>query len=329
MSIINLKLGDIKETLPAKIMDRFKAETFQDVNHYPDNYESLIKILAERHLVDSENIVLTNGVDEGIELFCRLFGEDVLYFTPTYFEFWDAPRRNKRKFNQINCFDGKGYYLKYENSDIQNRSLIYLCNPNNPFGLLKRSEILSIANNTKGIVVVDETYIDFNGDSVINDFKSCPNLVVLRSFSKGFSIAGLRIGYVVANKEVIDKIKGIKLYANVTSVSVNSAKIVLEEEDYFKTLIKNLKGRKESFERFLIEKEFPIIPTKNNNGIIHFKNEKEANKFYKFLKENNVIVNQGDGVSTIGLDNTFIRFSCGTEDQMEEVTEIVGNYSKK
>jgi len=328
METINLKLGDIKEPLPEKILQKFKEKTFAEVNHYPENYDSLISILAEKNKVGVENIVLTNGVDEGIELSCRLFGENVLYFAPSYFEFWDAPRRNGKKFTAINSFDGKEYKLSYKDEDIKDRSLIYLCHPNNPLGLLERQEILDLAEKTNGggIVVIDETYIGFNGESVLGDFKNYPNLVVLRSFSKQYSIAGLRIGYAVAGKKIIDKIKGIKLYANVTSVSVNAAKIVLEEEEYFNNLIKKIQARKDKFENFLIEKGFPVIKTKTNNVVIGFRDKAEADMFNEFLKENKVIVNQGDGVSTIGLDESFIRFACGTEEQMQKVTEIVSKY---
>jgi len=327
MTVINLKLGDIKEQLPQKILNRFCEEGFKDVNLYPQNYDDLILKLAQKHNVKIENIVLINGVDEGIELMARVFGQDILIFTPTYYEFLDAPKRNNLKFQLQNCFDGEKYALKYTDGDIKNKTLIYLCNPNNPFGLLTEKEIVELAKKTKGIVAVDETYIDFAGESVIDEFEKLPNLLVLRSFSKGYSLAGLRIGYIVGPRDLIDKISKIKLICDVTSVSVNAAMIVLEEEKYFKNLIEKVKERKDNFENFLRNKGFNVIHTHTNNIIIKFKDTNEADRFYNFFKTNRVIVNQGDGISTCGLDNTFIRFACGTEDQMKEVTKIVDKYN--
>lgn len=329
MAMINLKLGDIKEPLPQKILDRFCKEVFKDVTLYPQNYDILISRLAQKHKVKPENIVLINGVDEGIEIVSRVFGQDILIFSPTYYEFLDAPKRNNLKFEMINCFDGKGYTLEYKESDIKNRSLIFLCNPNNPFGLLTKQEIIEVARKTKSVVAVDETYIDFDDNSVLNEFEKVPNILVLRSFSKGYSLAGLRIGYIVGEKNLIDKIIKRKLICNVTSVSVNAAVIVLDEEKYFKSLIGKIKKRKDNFEDFLRSKGFNVIHTHTNNIIIKFQNISEADRFYNFLKTNEVIINQGDGISTCGLDNTFIRFACGTETQMKEVAKVIEKYKSR
>lgn len=328
MEDINLKFGDIKDFLPKQIIKEFCDNSFNEVELYPVDYSSLIELLSKKHDINKDNFVLTNGVDEGIELIARLFKGDILFFPPSYFEFKDAPRRNGFKFMEINCFDGKGYVLKYKDIDVKNRSLIYLCNPNNPFGLIKKEEILNLCKKTNGIVAIDETYIDFGGESVIEEIKSVKNLLVLRSFSKSYSVAGLRVGYVIGDKELIDKIKSIKLYCNISSVSFNCAKMLLHHEDYFIKLRKAILERKNDFEVFMKENKFNIIHTETNNILIKFDDVNEANNFFNFLKENKVIVNQGDGMSTCGLDNTFIRFSCGREDQMKKVKQIILNYKK-
>jgi histidinol-phosphate aminotransferase len=315
---VNLKLGDIKDPLPEEILNQFCKRAFKEVELYPMTYNSLIEILAKKHNLSPDNFVLINGVDEGIELISRNFKGDILIFTPSYYEFRDAPRRNGFKFTEINCFDGKTYSLKYKDEEVINRSLIFLCNPNNPFGLLSKKEIINLCKKTKGIVAIDETYIDFNGETVIKEFQKVKNLLILRSFSKAQSIAGLRIGY----------IKSIKLYCNVTSVSIECAKIVLENEDYFKKLREDINKRKDDFENFMKERGFDIIHTHTNNIVIKFDKLEEANHFFNFLKENSIIVNQGDGVSTCGLDNNFIRFSCGTNNQMKEVKIVILSYKK-
>jgi histidinol-phosphate aminotransferase len=324
--MINLKLGDIKESLPQKILDRFCKEVFKNVNLYPQNYNLLISKLAEKFNVEPENIVLTNGVDEGIDLITKIFGKKILFFPPSYFEFAEAPRRNNLNFEVINSFDGEKYKIVIDGDKLKNRTLIFLCNPNNPFGILSKSEAIEIAKKTNGLVAIDETYVDFFGESTINEFKTTPNILVLRSFSKGFSLAGLRIGFIVGEKSLIDKIRQRKIFFTVTSVSVNAAIICLEEEKYFKNLIKEIIQRKKLFEEFLRKKGFNIIESFTNNIIIKFPDIKEADQFFNFLKENQVIVNQGDGISTYGLDNTFIRFSCGTEEQMKELREIIDGY---
>jgi len=326
MNVINLKLSDIKENLPIDILDEIKKVAFENVNSYPQNYNSLIEKLAQKHSLEAKYIKLINGVDEGIELVCRLFGQNALIFPPTYYDYLDVFKRNNIKYSLINSFNGSEYIINYEKSDIEKRTLIYLCNPNNPFGAISKSKILEIADNTQGVVVVDETYIDFNGESVINEFINHPNLLVLRSFSKGYSAAGLRIGYIVGSEELVEKIENIKQYFNVSSVSVNAAKVLLDKAEFFQDRIKKIKKRKDDFEAFLKDKGFFVIHTMNNNIIIKFPAKKKADALFAYLKKKNIIVNQGNGVSTCGLDDTFIRFACGTEGQMKKVIEIIERY---
>ncbi|MEK6959449.1 MAG: aminotransferase class I/II-fold pyridoxal phosphate-dependent enzyme [archaeon] len=324
MEVINLKFGDIKEPLPKKIISKFCKKVFKDVNRYPYNYPKLISILSKKFGVSEDEIILTNGVDEGIELIARCFGQNILAFEPSYYEFVDAPRRNQLRYETINCFNGKEFKLKYSEEDIKDRSLIYICNPNNPFGILSRQEILGLAKKTNALVAVDETYLDFGGETTL---KSLPNILVMRSFSKGYSLAGLRIGFIVGKKEYIDQIRTKALYTSVTSVSVEAAIIALGEEKYFKKLIAGLKKRKDLFEEFLFKKGFNVVHTNTSNILIKFPSKTDADKFFTYLKRNNVIVNQGNGVSTCGLDDSWIRFACGTEKQMKQVKKIIGKGS--
>lgn len=323
---INLKLGDIKEPLPKRIINKFCQYAFKDANLYPQNYGNLINGLAKKHDVEPENILLTNGADEGIELIARAFGQDILIFPPTYYEFLDAPKRNGLNYETINCFGGRDYTLKYEESDVKNRSLIYLCNPNNPFGILTKNEIIEIANKTKGVVAVDETYIDFNGESVIDEFKQTPNILVVRSFSKGYSLAGLRVGYIAGEKSLIDAVAKRKLFSNVSSASVNAAMVVLDEEKYFKKLVTKIKNNKTDFEGFLRANEFGVIGSETNKIFIKFPSTEAASEFHNYLSKNKIATNLGNGFGTCGLDETYVQFAFGTKEQMARVREVIEQY---
>jgi len=323
---VDLRFCDIKDPLPPRILKKFCKGCFKDVTLYPQNYNKLIKRLARKLKVKPDNIVLVNGVDEGIELISRVFGQDILIFPPTYYEFKDAPRRNGLKLTELYSVDEGGFYrIRAYDEELRNRSLIFLCSPNMPFGFLEPDEIIGIARKTKGIVAVDETYIDFAGRSVVGAFRGTPNLLVLRSFSKGYSLAGLRIGYIVGAKKLIDKIKAIKLICNVTSVSVNAAMVVLDEEKYFRGLRKQIIKRKRKFERLLTNKGLNVLKTETNVILLRFPSVNEANKFV-YLKRNGIEVNQGDGVSTYGLDRSYVRFACGTEAQMKYASRIVEKF---
>ncbi len=327
MKEINLKLGDIKYPLPERIIRKFKR-CFKDVNLYPQNYDSLVSNLSKKFNVNKDNILLVNGIDGAIDLIVKVFGQKILFFTPTYFEFKEAARRNGRKYKATYSFNGqwKEYKINTNNPEVKKASLIFLCNPNNPFGLLNARTILDITKKTNGIVAVDECYIDFGGESGLRYIKNYPNLLVLRSFSKGYSAAGLRLGFIVGNKKLINQLKDKKLFYDVSSPSVNVALVLLKEEKYFKNLIKEIKKLKNDSERYLKLKGFNIIKSNTNNIIIRFFSINEANKFYSFLLKNGVIVNQGDGISTTGLDKSWIRLSCGTKEQMNQLREIIDRF---
>lgn len=328
MDVADLRLADVKEPLPEHITERLRREIFQDVNLYPRNYDTLISRLAQRHNAGKDNITLVNGAAEGIDLVARSFGQDTLIFSPTYYEYYNAVRRNGLKSRMINCFDGRGFSLDWSQEDIEGRSLVFLCNPNNPFGILQRDEITGIAEKASGIVAVDETYIDFDGESVVSDMAGSENMLVLRSFSKGYSLAGFRIGYIIAPRRLKEEIERKKVFCNVSSVSVNAAMIALDEEKYFRGVVEKTKKSKGSMEEFMDRMGFGVIHTHTNCIMLKFRTPEEASAFREFLESRGILVNQGGGISICGLDDTFIRMSCGTGEQMEMLRSAVSEYRR-
>ncbi|RLJ07090.1 MAG: hypothetical protein DRP12_02880 [Candidatus Aenigmatarchaeota archaeon] len=323
--MIDLRFCDIRDRLPERILRKFCKEAFRDVNLYPKNYDLLISKLARMNKVKKENILLVNGVDEGIDLITRAFGKNVLIFKPTYYEFWAASRRNGSKLEVVDAWDGEAYRPKID-SRIKGKSLIFICNPNMPFGIWRHEEIENICKRTKAIVAVDETYIDFFGKTALPLLKKYQNLLILRSFSKSYSLAGLRIGYIVGNKRVIEKVAEKKLLCNVTSVSVYSALIALEEERYFRALRKRVMERKHEVEKFLEKMGFRIIPSHTNAIVLKFESEKMAGRFARFLKKNEILVTQGDYFATWGLDKSFVRIACGSSEEMKALKMTVRRF---
>ncbi len=321
--MINLKLGTIKEPLPDFILKRLEY-AFDNANDYPQNYEKLIGKLAKHHKINKNKILLVNGTDGSIDLITRVLANKVYYYEPTYYEFWAAPKRNNVKYKSLKSLYCDKYVLKTKS--FSRETVLFLCNPNNPFGEISLEQILDFVSKSKGYVAIDETYIEFSGESPLKVLDKYPNLLLMRSFSKTYAMAGLRIGYIIAAPELIKTLEERKVFFDVSSPSVETALVVLDHHDYFKERINQLLKQKRMFDNFLIEKGFNVIRNNINNIIIHFKSEIEASKFLKYLNKNNVLVNQGDGISTIGLDKSWIRFAYGTEEQMRKVARIIERY---
>jgi threonine-phosphate decarboxylase len=247
-----------------KVKDVIKRELNSLVN-YPDPDTKMLRHkIAEYHDIDPETIICGNGSTELIYLIPRaLKPEKVLIPAPTFSEYERA--------SKINCeLRVENYELKEENnfriiadefisaiktlsfnSKIQNpkSKLAFLCNPNNPTGhLLKRDEVIAIAEaarNMKCYLVVDEAFIDFvPKESVIQDVQENPYLIILRSMTKFYALAGLRIGYGVFHKDSINKIRQFKEPWTVNNLAQKAAITSLEDDGYSKQTFEMMKKEK-------------------------------------------------------------------------------------
>jgi len=329
MNEIDLRLSSIREKIPEKIISKLKERVFEKANNYPENYSKLTQMLSEKFSVPQKSILLTNGTDEAIDLATRAFGENTLVFTPTYGEFCDAPKRNNKPFNTKNCISGKEYKFQFEEKEIAEQSLIFLCNPNNPFGLIPKEKILELTDKTKATVVVDETYWAFDGETVLPETLTRKNLLVFRSFSKSHLLAGFRLGWLTGNPELVKKMKAIKLYFNVSSVAVNAGIVALEEETELMKVIARVKQNRTKLVSFLKEKGFKVMDSHSNKICIEFESEKKANEFTSFLVSKNILVTQSDGLSTCGLPKNFVQFATGTVEENKELMNILNQLKKE
>jgi histidinol-phosphate aminotransferase len=196
------------------------------------------------------------------------------------------------------------------NAVKKNTKMIFLCSPNNPTGnLLNRRSILKIASKFQGIVVIDEAYIDFCSEStLISEVGKFQNLVVTRTFSKAWGLAGVRCGYSVANEFITELLFKVKAPYNISKLT---SKTVLDS-------IKNVK-KKEGFDRKLNGQRFFLIEEmrkikgvrkilKTDSNFITFKVD-DAKKVFSYLASEGIIIR--DRSSQLNLDNC-LRVSVGT-----------------
>lgn len=182
------------------------------LNRYPDSQSKDILYKYSKYSnIDYNNILISRGIDESIELliktFCNPFVDKIIYFYPTY----DMYKITAEIFGveSIKIFLKNDSLKKYEKikNNINYIKLIYICRPNNPTGcLMSKKELINILEITfgKALVIVDEAYIEFCIlESVVPLIKKYSNLVVLRTLSKAFGLAGIRCGFTLANSEII------------------------------------------------------------------------------------------------------------------------------
>jgi len=233
MTEINLQYTTIKTPLPDFIYDCLK-EYSAGANLYRPQPEILINKLAQKDNLKPENIFLTAGIDEALHVFILTYGWRTTIFTPAYTVYQDVEVFGNH-LNQIWSIKNDQYEITTETQS--DATLIILANPNNPSGFTPKEKILElIESNQHAIVVIDEAYSQFANLSVIDQITKYKNLAVLRSFSKDYGMAGNRVGYIVSQPEIINKVKNKTQWSNVSYLSIGAAVIALDHEEYFSEL---------------------------------------------------------------------------------------------
>lgn len=269
---------------------------FGEYNRYPDPFQNQIKtILAHMNQVMPENIFIGNGSDEVIDLVIRIFckpNEDkILAFKPSYGMYKVSAAINEIGIIELPLTDEFQIDFKLLKKVIleEKPKIIFLCSPNNPTGnLLKNIE--EILSDFGGIVFLDEAYIDFSGsESYVKKINKFRNLIVCKTLSKYHGMAGLRIGYCIADNIVINYFNKIKPPYSISQANQDKAIEYLDNSiSHFQNSLFIVS------ERNRIEKELSsidvvtkIYPSDSNFLLIQVKN---ATLVYNSLIESNIIV---------------------------------------
>jgi len=285
---------------------------FGTYNRYPDPFQSELKSrLAEIKGVDADRLFIGNGSDEIIDLLIRLFcepGKDkILTFAPTYGMYKVSAAVNAVETIEIPLT--KEFDLPKDFPVDPDIKIAFICSPNNPTGnTIPADSIQRVLDCFKGIVVVDEAYIDFSEeDSWMTKKKS--NLVVMQTLSKSWALAGLRLGIAIADPVMIGYLNKIKPPYNVSTANQIEALNTLSHTDAFEKRIELIRQEKETLEASLQKLEIveKIYPSQANFLLVEFKNSDRVFEF--LLKEGIVIRNRASEVPGC------LRITVGTHDE--------------
>ncbi|MCK4920140.1 MAG: histidinol-phosphate transaminase [Bacteroidales bacterium] len=258
-------------------------------NRYPDPNQSDLKDkVSSIFNIRMENIFLGNGSDEAIDLIFRAFCEPgvdrVISIEPSYGMYKVCADI------QDVAVDGallnEDFSLNTENilcQIKQETKIIFLCSPNNPSGnLLEEEKIIDLLSRFEGLIVVDEAYIDFaDGDGVLKYLNEYKNLIVLRTFSKAWGLAGIRLGMAFASTEIVEVLNKIKYPYNLNILTQEFALEALQEFKKRKAWLSDIINERERMEKQLttfsfVEKihhsdaNFLLVKTKNPASIYNY-----------------------------------------------------------
>tara|TARA_Y100001936_G_scaffold142331_1_gene138848 strand:- start:1226 stop:2311 length:1086 start_codon:yes stop_codon:yes gene_type:complete len=294
-------------------------------HNYPDSNQSdLRKSLSEYVGVDVDNIVAGSGADEMIELIFKIYGkkdEALIDLQPTFGMY--SFLANSMGMNVISSSRNSDWSINLEETieliHKYKTKLLFIASPNNPTGnTITETEVVKLLE-TGSIIIIDETYHEFCNKSCINLIKSYENLIILRSFSKWAGIAGLRIGYMAASKNVINNMFKIKQPYNVNLAAEIAAITTLKNKDKLFKNIKKILKEKLILEDFLGQfQNITVFNSEGNYILCKFNNNDSEIIFNNLAKEGIFVRRFSDD-----LLKNYLRITIGKPDQMNKLKNII------
>lgn len=314
-----------KYPLPEEMLKEL-SEELKDINRYPSGggYAKLRQVIAEYVGVNMENILPANGSDEVIEIVSRAYKGEVLIPIPTFSQYEASADRSGLPKVLVNCLYDRAYSLNYSAQQLDKASLVWICNPNNPTGTrIPREKIVNILQRAKGMVVVDECNYEYLGETVVDLIGKYENLIISRSFSKNFGLAGLRLGFAISNPRNIKILAAFGQYFRVNRMAEKAAGKVLKYLDYYQEVWGKIKKVRDKFVWQINELGFFAYDSQANFVLVEFKDKKETERVWKYLKEKGIYTLAGWENEFSGLSDQFIRFTIGVEWEMDKIIEIL------
>jgi len=326
VNINELVRENVKKLIPYSCArDEFEGKTgiFMDANEnpygifnrYPDPYQRELKAgISKVKGIPEERIFTGNGSDEIIDLCFRVFcnpGVDkALTFTPTYGMYEVSAAVNdieviKVPLNERFQIDREEVGKLFSDKTLK---LIFICSPNNPTGnSMNFSDVKYILAGFKGIVVIDEAYIDFSDKpSFVELLERFPNLILMQTFSKAFGLAAVRVGMAFSNPDIILYFNKLKPPYNMSTINQKAALLKLDKLEEYKNQVNKIRSERKRLAAHLKKMKIieEVYPSDANFILVKVKN---ANHIYNALVDNNIIIRNRSSV----IENC-LRITVGT-----------------
>jgi histidinol-phosphate aminotransferase len=302
---------------PAPQVIDFLKGSYKDINYYPDSYCLKIrKRLSEVFHVDPDSIIMGNGTDQIIEMICDALldsSKNVVVSDPTFLTYEKSALKCNASVKKVPLRGFRQDMDSLSKAIDQDTAIVFLTSPHNPTGTMIQKEELDIFLDEAGkdiLVVLDEAYYEYmtDGEKVdtLRYLDEHKNLVLLRTFSKIYGLAGLRIGYGISDREIISNISKLSQPFNVNSIAQEAAVIALDNQDYIREVMKKNNSEKAKFYDVLSANKINYIVSYAN--FILIETGKGSSAVAEGLLRKGFIVRLGDFLGVKG----FIRVSVST-----------------
>jgi histidinol-phosphate aminotransferase len=318
-----VKLNTNESPLPPspRVIEAIKAATDGSLRLYPSPTAALARQAIAKHFgLHVAQVTLGNGGDELIEMSMRAFvgaGDSVAYPTPTYplleplcrlHEAIPSPHPSNEMFTWSTELMEDPAPLKF------------LVNPNSPTGTWHgAASVVRAVHRSKGVVVLDEAYVDFAFESQVGLLAKLDNLVILRTMSKSYALAGMRIGFALASPELIADLDAVKDSYNMDRLAIVAATAAIEDEEHHRKIVDYVVAERRWLEQRLHELGFEHSPSEANFVFVKPAPGNAAAAVADALRERRILVRHYDRDPIAG----WFRITVGTREQHERLLEAL------
>ena len=301
---------------------------------YPDGYATRLREAMTRFLnVDQNQLIFGNGADNLIQIVSRAFlrpGKNTVMAAPSFSQYKHNAIIEGAEIREIPLINGEHDLDSMIAAIDENTAVVWVCSPNNPTGVhITKDKMISFLNNVpkETLVVIDDAYHDY---VVADDYydalefaKTYPNVIVLRTFSKIYGLAALRIGYGIAHQNIIRALEPVREPFNVNTLGQIAAIAAIEDQDYVKECRQRNREGMAQFEKFCNEKQLKYYSSQANFILIDFGTS--GNEVFQYLLQRGYIVRSGNALGF----PTSVRVTVGSTEENNGVMEVMNQYLKE
>lgn len=311
-------------------------QAFEEIQDYPDPVARKLRAaIAERNGVHSDNVLLASGSESIISILCKTFflnRENAVTADATFVGFFVQIGVRGVHLKRIPMTADYRYDVKaIANAIDDNTKMVYIANPNNPTGTyINKDEFEWFMDQVPEdvLVVMDEAYFEYAKD--VEDYPQAldydyENIIVLRTFSKAYGLAGFRVGYAIANKELISNMMKTKLTFEPTTLGQAAALAAYNDHEFLQKSVDVVEKSKERLYQFFDKQHVEYVKSISNSVMMILPTEKEAIDFTQSMLEKGVILRR---INAFGLPNC-IRITVGLSEEMDHFEQSFLEITKK
>jgi histidinol-phosphate aminotransferase len=308
-------------------MQKILTENFDLACRYPFRVlSSLVEDIAEKEGVTKDHVVVTGGSTEGLKASGLLFGGgrgEIIAADPTFQALLRYAENFGARVHRVPVNDKMEHDLEAMSKLVNGQTrLIFICNPNNPTGTLLDKNTLKDfikSHDSQAVIFSDEAYYDFITEpdypSMVELVKEGRNVIVSKTFSKVYGLAGLRVGYLIARPDLAKRLKSAVM-ANTNVLAIAGAQGALKDDEFYKfSIAKNAEAKKHIYDS-LEKMNLEYIPSHTN--FVFFKTGRQINEIIEEMKQENVLVGRPFPPMF-----EWCRISTGTMDEMRQFTSAL------